>query len=177
MNAAWWASKLLEHAYMNEAASDNRNQGIFMTHFFNRLLLWVLPALLTAFQMLMPLHAEPLSTKDEKAVQTVVQSQLAAFAKDDGDKAFSYATPELRKSIGSSAAFMSMVKNGYPVVYRPAAVVFLKAESVDTDVIQKVQMQDASGASWLAVYNLQRQKDNSWRISGCVVVENKARIT
>ena len=147
-----------------------------MTHFFNRLLLWVLPALLTALQMLMPLHAEPLSTKDEKAVQTVVQSQLAAFAKDDADKAFSYAAPELRKNIGSSSAFMAMVKNSYPVVYRPASVAFLKPESSGDDVVQRVQMLDASGTSWLAVYSLQRQKDKTWRISGCAVVENKGRM-
>ena len=139
-------------------------------------MLWVLPALLTALQMLMPLHAEPLSTKDEKAVQTVVQSQLAAFAKDDADKAFSYAAPELRKNIGSSSAFMAMVKNSYPVVYRPASVAFLKPESSGDDVVQRVQMLDASGTSWLAVYSLQRQKDKTWRISGCAVVENKGRM-
>ncbi len=129
-----------------------------------------------ALQILMPVRAEALSAKDEKAVQAVVQSQLAAFAKDDADKAFSYAAPELRKVIGSSAAFMAMVKNSYPVVYRPASVAFLKPEGSGGDVIQRVQMLDASGASWLALYSLQRQKDKTWRISGCTVVENKGRM-
>lgn len=124
----------------------------------------------------MPAQAEALSAKDQKAVQAVVQSQLAAFAKDDADKAFSYAAPELRKTIGSSSAFMAMVKKSYPVVYRPASVAFLKPEGADDDVVQRVQMLDASGASWLAVYSLQRQKDKTWRISGCVVVENKGRM-
>lgn len=124
----------------------------------------------------MPVQAEALSAKDQKAVQAVVQSQLAAFAKDDADKAFSYAAPELRKTIGSSSAFMAMVKKSYPVVYRPASVAFLKPEGADDDVVQRVQMLDASGASWLAVYSLQRQKDKTWRISGCVVVENKGRM-
>ena len=146
-----------------------------MTHLFNRLLLWALPAALVVWQTLTPLHAEVLSAKDEKAVQTVVQNQLAAFARDDADKAFSYAAPELRKSIGSSSAFMALVKGSYPVVYRPASVTFLKPEKSGDDVIQRVQMLDASGASWLAVYSLQRQKDKTWRISGCVVVENKNR--
>ena len=129
-----------------------------------------------ALQALIPAHAEALSAKDEKAVQTVVQSQLAAFAKDDADKAFSYAAPELRKTIGSSAAFMAMVKNSYPVVYRPASVAFLKAEGSGDGVVQRVQMLDASGTSYLAVYSLQRQKDKTWRISGCAVVENKGRM-
>ena len=129
-----------------------------------------------ALQALIPAHAEALSAKDEKAVQTVVQNQLAAFAKDDADKAFSYAAPELRKTIGSSAAFIAMIKNSYPVVYRPASVAFLKAEVSGDGVVQRVQMLNASGTSYLAVYSLQRQKDKTWRISGCAVVENKGRM-
>ena len=148
-----------------------------MKHFLKRAFQFALPMAFLVLQALAPLHAQLLSSKDEKAVQAVVQSQLAAFAKDDGDKAFSYATPELRKSFGSSKAFMAMVKTGYPVVYRPASVVFLKPESSDADAIQRVQMQDSSGGAWLAVYSLQRQKDKSWRISGCVVIENKGRTT
>jgi Domain of unknown function (DUF4864) len=147
-----------------------------MTQLLKRAFILALPAAFWALQALMPAHAQAISAKDEKAVQTVVQSQLAAFAKDDADKAFSYATPELRKSIGNSAAFMAMVKGSYPLVYRPASVAFLKPEASGDDVIQRVQMRDASGASWLAVYSLQRQKDKTWRISGCAVVENKGRM-
>lgn len=152
-----------------------------MTHliqraFHQRAFHFVLPALLVAFQALLPAQAAALSVKDEKAVQTVVQSQLAAFASGDANKAFSYAVPELRKTIGNASAFMEMVKNGYPVVYRPASVAFLKPEGSGDDAVQRVQMLDASGASWLAVYSLQRQKDKTWRISGCAVVENKSRM-
>ena len=147
-----------------------------MTNLLKRAFLFALPATFLALQTLIPVHAEALSAKDEKAVQTVVQSQLAAFAKDDADKAFSYAAPVLRKTIGSSAAFIAMVKSSYPVVYRPASVVFLKAEGSGDGVVQRVQMLDASGTSYLAVYSLQRQKDKTWRISGCAVVENKGRM-
>ena len=147
-----------------------------MTHLVQRAFQFVLPAVFMALQALMPAHAEALSAKDEKAVQAVVQSQLAAFANDDADKAFSYAAPELRKTIGNASAFMAMVRNGYPVVYRPASVAFLKPEGTGNDVVQRVQMLDASGTSYLAVYSLQRQKDKTWRISGCVVVENKGRM-
>ncbi|MGB4115448.1 MAG: DUF4864 domain-containing protein [Polaromonas sp.] len=147
-----------------------------MTHFFNRFHRLVLLAMWLALQTLMPAHAQSLSAKDEKAVLAVVQSQLAAFAKDDANKAFSYATPELRKTIGNASAFMAMVKGSYPVVYRPASVVFLKAESSGDEVVQKVQMLDASGTSYLALYSLQRQKDKTWRISGCAVVANNGRM-
>ena len=142
----------------------------------HRFFFQIAAALFLTLSALLPAHANGLSAHDEKAVQAVVQNQLAAFAKDDDEKAFSYATPALRKSIGSSSAFMAMVKGSYPVVYRPASVVFLKPEKSVDDVIQRVQMLDASGASWLAVYSLQRQKDKTWRISGCSVVENKGRM-
>ena len=150
--------------------------AIDMTQLLKRAFLFAVPAIFVALQTLIPVHARALSAKDEKAVQAVVQSQLAAFARDDADNAFSYAAPELRKTIGNASAFMAMVKNSYPVVYRPASVAFLKAEGSGDDVVQKVQMLDASGTSYLAVYSLQRQKDKTWRISGCTVVENKGRM-
>lgn len=156
---------------------SNNTTGFFMTHPFARAFQFVLAGAFLVLQTLAPLRAESLLPKDDKAVQTVVQNQLAAFAKDDADKAFSYAAPELRKSIGNSAAFMALVKTSYPVVYRPASVAFLKPESKGDDAVQRVQMLDASGASWLAIYSLQRQKDKSWRINGCVLVENKGRST
>ena len=148
-----------------------------MTKLLRRALLVALPAALVALQLLQPAQAAALSANDEKAVQTVVQSQLEAFAKDDADKAFSYAAPELRKSFGTASVFMAMVKGSYPVVYRPASVAFLKPESLGDDAVQRVQMLDASGTPYLAVYSMQRQKDKTWRISGCVVVENKGRMT
>jgi hypothetical protein len=147
-----------------------------MTPLLKRAFQCVLAAALMVLQLLTPLHAETLSAKDGKAVQAVVKNQLDAFAKDDADRAFSYAAPDLRKNIGNSTAFMAMVKNSYPVVYRPASVAFLKPEIAGDEVIQRVQMLDASGTSWLAVYSLQRQKDKTWRISGCALVENKGRI-
>ena len=43
-------------------------------------------------------------------------------------------------------------------------------------MIQRVQMTDAAGNSWLAIYSLERQKDKQWRITGCAVIENKGRM-
>ena len=132
---------------------------------------------LVALQVLLPsAHAAPFTAADEKTVRTVVEAQLAAFAKDDAVKAFSYAAPGVREAVGTADAFLTMVRRGYPVVYRPASVAFLKAEGKDDDVVQRVQMLDAGGNSFLAIYSLQRQKGNVWRITGCAVVENKGRM-
>ena len=131
---------------------------------------------LTGFQLLLVAHAALFTPADEKTVRTVVEAQIAAFARDDGVKAFSYAAPSVRKAIGTADAFLTMVRKDYPVVYRPASVAFLKAEGKDDDVVQRVQMLDSSGNSYLAVYTLQRQKGNVWLITGCAVVENKGRM-
>jgi hypothetical protein len=131
--------------------------------------LWLICMAMTAI-------AAPLTAADEKTVRAVVQAQLAAFAKDDAAKAFSFAAPNVRKAVGTAEAFIAMVRRDYPVVYRPASVAFLKPEGKDGQVIQRVQMADAQGTSWLAVYSLQQQGNKAWRITGCAVVENKGRM-
>lgn len=108
-------------------------------------------------------------------MRATVQGQLAAFAAADANKAFSYAAPNVREALGTAAGFMAMVRQAYPVVYRPSSVAFLKPENKDGQVIQRVQMQDAAGDAWLAVYSLQRN-GKGWLITGCVVVANKGRM-
>lgn len=122
-------------------------------------------------------RAEPVSAADSKAVRTVVEAQLAAFADDDGKRAFSYAAPSIREMFGSPDRFMAMVRGSYPVVYRPAAVVFLHPEWVQGQLVQGVHLTDAGGALWLAVYQLERQPDRSWRISGCSVQPSVGKMT
>jgi hypothetical protein len=123
-----------------------------------------------------PSQAAPFTAADEKSVRSVIENQLAAFAKDDAAKAFSFAAPNVREAVGNAAGFMAMVRKDYPVVYRPGSVAFLKAEGKDGQAIQRVQMTDAGGVSWLAVYSLERQRNKAWRITGCAVVENRGRM-
>jgi Domain of unknown function (DUF4864) len=125
--------------------------------------------------------AQPVTLAEEKNVREVIQSQLAAFAADDAEKAFSYAAPNIRSAFASATHFMAMVRGQYAVVYRPASVAFLKLEGLDAsrnsaEVVQSVQMTDVNGLPWLAVYSLQRQKNNLWQITGCVVASNNPRM-
>lgn len=138
-------------------------------------LLRLLTAASCALVLWAPAQAASLTPADEQNVRATVQGQLAAFAADDADKAFSYAAPNVRSALGTAAGFLAMVRNAYPVVYRPASVAFLKPESKEGQVIQRVQMMDASGDAWLAIYSLQRE-GASWLITGCVVVANKGRM-
>ncbi len=131
----------------------------------------VLPCLLGAWLGLgaVVAQAEGLSPKDEKQVLSVVRGQLDAFAQDDADKAFSFAAPNIRRLMGTAAHFMAMVRNQYEVVYRPASTIFLKPVGDGNEALLKVQLTGEDGTPWIALYTLQKQKNKSWRITGCAV--------
>jgi Domain of unknown function (DUF4864) len=135
------------------------------------------PALSATLRVGLPAGASALSAEDEKKIRSVVQGQLDALAKDDAAKAFSFAAPNVREAFGTAPRFLAMVQHGYPVVYRPASVAFLKVEGKDKLAFQRVQMTDQAGEPWLATYSLERQKNGLWRITGCSVVENRGRMT
>lgn len=114
-------------------------------------------------------HAQALSAADARAVRAVVDAQLAAFAAGDAERAFSYASAGIRAQFGNAATFMAMVQGSYPMVVRPAAVSYFQPQASDRAVLQRVQMRDGDGRSWLATYRLARHQAD-WRIEGCVVV-------
>ena len=132
--------------------------------------------LAAAFMLLAPMHSWALTEADEKGVRAVVEAQLAALARDDAAAAFSFAAPNVRAAVGTASRFMDMVRKSYPAIYRPASTAFLKPEEHHGQVIQRVQIMDEDGSSWLALYSVQRQKDKSWSITGCQVVPNKGRM-
>jgi hypothetical protein len=122
-------------------------------------------------------QSEPVPAGEAKAMRAVVEGQLAAFAADDAKRAFSYAAPSIREVFGTPDRFMAMVRAGYPVVYRPASVIFLAPLRSQGQLFQGVQLTDADGSLWLATYHLERQSDGSWRISGCDVQPSSGKMT
>ena len=148
--------------------------GNFFSTWVARMARWLAAA---AAAVLLSAPALALSDTEEEGVRAVVQAQLAALARDDAVAAYSFAAPNVRESVKSAAQFMAMVRNSYPAIYRPASTAFLKPEDHHGQVIQRVQLVDESGTAWLALYSLQRQKDQSWRITGCQVMPNKGRMT
>jgi Domain of unknown function (DUF4864) len=116
-----------------------------------------------------PAQATPVAAADAKAAQAVIQAQLNAFAADDAKRAFSFAAPTIRTQFATADNFLAMVREGYPMVYRPANVTFFKPEMISGTLVQTVQFADLEGGEWVATYRLQRQRNKAWRISACVV--------
>ena len=113
--------------------------------------------------------AVEISREDAAAIRTVISEQLDAFARDDGPRAFSLATAGIRAQFGTPEVFMEMVRNEYPVVYRPRSVKFEPPELVENQVVQPVRMTDAAGRAWMAVYPMRREADGRWRTDGCLL--------
>jgi Domain of unknown function (DUF4864) len=103
-------------------------------------------------------------------VRAVVEAQLKALADDRAEQAFSYAAPAIRQQFGDAQVFMAMVRQSYAMLIRPSSVSYFRPEGGGGVITQVVQFRDAEGRLWRAVYELQRQSDKRWRISGCAVV-------
>jgi hypothetical protein len=138
---------------------------------------WAIGVLWAALLIVPPVRASEVARGDVKAVRQVIEAQLAAFAEDDAEKAFSFAAPSIRESFGTAEKFMAMVRRGYPVVYRPTSVRFLEPVMHGATLMQRVRMTDDLGTSWMVVYSLERQDDQSWRITGCIAARGDGRTT
>ena len=122
--------------------------------------------------------AASLAEPDAHAVRQVIEAQLEAFAADDAARAFSYASASIQAQFGDASNFMAMVRSGYPMVIRPAAVSFFQPQrDVGTPeaVTQLVQLRDRDGRLWNATYRLERQTGAGWRISGCMVAADSGK--
>ena len=74
------------------------------------------------------LKAEQLSNNDKADIKTVVEQQLEAFAKDDFEKAYSYAAPLIKRIFSSPEIFKNMVVTQYQAVYRPKKLISVKQQ-------------------------------------------------
>jgi hypothetical protein len=129
--------------------------------------------LLTSLALLVILAAgaqaqdETVSPSDSQAIRAVIQSQVDAFRRDDGEAAFGYATPEIQRLFGSPDIFMDMVRQGYQPVYRPRLFDFEEIVSLNGQPTQKVRVIGPDGRPVTAFYPMRRLPDGTWRIDGC----------
>ena len=112
-------------------------------------------------------QAQDVSSADRATIRDIIQSQVDAFRRDDGDAAFGYASPAIRGMFGSSEIFMDMVRQGYQPVYRPQAFDFGEIVTLDGQVTQKVHVVGPDGRPVTAFYPMTRLPDGTWRINGC----------
>ena len=125
-------------------------------------------ALVTLFLFLLAATtAGAVEDADRSAIRGAIESQLEAFKRDDAAGAFAHAAPNIKERFGTEDRFLSMVREAYKPVYRPRTYAMGNLEETHVGLTQYVQIQDAEGEEWTAVYTVDRQADGSWKITGC----------
>ena len=114
--------------------------------------------------------ASDLEERDAAAIRLVIERQIEAFKKDDANAAYAFAAPEIKDLFPSPEAFIAMVRQGYPPVYRPRSYEFGELGWLDDQLIQPVSIVGPDGVLVTAAYTMERQSDGTWKISGCMIL-------
>lgn len=109
---------------------------------------------------------------DGSAFQSIIKSQMKAFAAGNAETAYSFATNSLQQKFRSPEFFMEMVRQGYQPVYNPRSVTFGQSKMTKLGPTQEVYVVGPKGQNWLALYSFEQQEDGSWRISGCYLTKS-----
>jgi hypothetical protein len=116
-----------------------------------------------------PARAEALSDADRAEFQRIIAAQIEAFRADDGERAYGYAAPSIKRMFPTPESFMQMVREGYPAVYRPQRFGFGPVGSDPPS--QRVTIIGPDGRAYEAFYTFERQPDGTWRISSCTLFQ------
>lgn len=121
---------------------------------------------LCASLLLIPMLAlsSPATAQDTTIVETI-DNQIAAFRADDFPRAFTFASPMIQNMFRTPDVFGQMVRQGYPMVWRPAEVTYGPAEVDGPVTRQQVRITDQTGALHLLEYEM-IQTGDGWRING-----------
>ncbi|MEM9009772.1 MAG: DUF4864 domain-containing protein [Pseudomonadota bacterium] len=101
----------------------------------------------------------------DAAIQGVISAQIDAFRVDDFVRAFTFASPTIQGIFGTPERFGAMVRQGYPMVWRPSSVRFGDVLQSSGRIVQPVYLTDAAGALYVADYEM-INVDGAWQING-----------
>jgi hypothetical protein len=130
--------------------------------------------LLSGLALAPSVRADDVGSADRSAIQSLITGQIQAFRADDSQGAWAYASPTIQGLFQTPDNFMAMVRNGYQPVYRPRSVTFGELMATPSGPVQKVYLTGPDGKGYVAVYDMQRQADGTWKINGCQIVVDDA---
>ncbi len=117
-------------------------------------------------------QAPSVSPADRGAIRSVITRQMEAFKRDDAPGAFAFAAPGTQATFGDAAHFIAIVRHAYMPVYRPRSVEFTDLTSENGAMVQKVELVGPDGAPKTAYYTMEHERDGSWRIAACALVDS-----
>ena len=105
----------------------------------------------------------------EDPIQAVIESQIKALQADDFDLAFSFASPNIKALFGTPETFGMMVKDGYPMVYRPSDVDMQELREIAGNLWQRVRVVDQAGKTWFLDY-MMVETPEGWQINAVQIL-------
>ena len=116
-------------------------------------------------------HAVGAQAQQEGELEGIILQQMDAFMSDDFDTAFTYASPMIQGMFGDPGNFGTMVRNGYPMVWRPADLQFQGQEpgTESGTVVQRLSVRGPDGRYYVCEYTM-IPTDGGWKINGVQVL-------
>jgi len=102
------------------------------------------------------------------AIEAVIDDQIRDFEAGDAQGAFDHASPGIQGKFGDPQTFARMVREGYPMIWRPARREWGDLEKGPRGWVQTVLFVDQAGLLHEADYRMELV-DGVWRIDGVVV--------
>ena len=122
--------------------------------------------ILTGLFLALSLIAPAVAEDRRAAFEAVIEGQIEAFSRNDGDAAFAFASPDIQGMFGNPDRFMEMVRAGFAPVYRPRSYAIEPPVVADGLPAQPVRVIGPDGRGVIALYRMEEQPDGSWRIAG-----------
>ena len=106
---------------------------------------------------------------ESEMVRITISSQIEAFKENNIAKAYTFAAPNIQAQFPTPEVFGMMVKNGYPVIWRPKSFQFTKFQDLGNKFIQRVLFQSYDGGLETYDYILEKYADR-WKIAGVLTI-------
>jgi hypothetical protein len=148
-------------ARMNGPPSPVWTSGRISAHAQHGLTAAVFAAL---FSLSAPARQPPRMPRGD-AIRQVISDQISALRADDFEQAFTYASPSIKRLFREPRALRPMVRDGYPMVWRPADVRFTVLERARRPDRPERRVTDERGALHVLDYEM-IETERGWEING-----------
>ncbi|MBD3642038.1 MAG: DUF4864 domain-containing protein [Marinobacter sp.] len=124
-----------------------------------------LPFFLLIVLLVVALPGVPSAEEKDRAIEQTILRQIEAFANNDHEAAWAFASDGIKRRFGDADVFFSMVREAYPAVHRASTIEFVQRVPHGGFDIQVVRLTGPDGKRWDAYYRMVRS-DGDWRVAG-----------
>lgn len=124
-----------------------------------------LPFFLILVVLVIAVPGVPSAGEQEEAIEQTILRQIEAFANDDQEAAWAFASDGIKRRFGDADVFFSMVREAYPAVHRASTIEFVELVPHGSFDIQVVRLTGPDGKRWDAYYRMV-ETEGHWKIAG-----------